>query len=127
MGRLLIIFLILVGAGLYFDESRARIVDFVQPALNPAYGWVTRGEMRQMVRDLEDADRMDRFPQAREFDLWMARRYPRLESRRDSWSTPYRLQATGQSFTVISAGPDGVFGTADDLEIVGTRAPRRAR
>lgn len=34
----------------------------------------------------------------------------------DAWSRPLEYSVTGKSFRVRSAGPDGVLGTADDIE-----------
>jgi len=33
----------------------------------------------------------------------------------DSWGKPIRIGRAGRAYTMISAGPDGTFGTADDL------------
>jgi hypothetical protein len=33
----------------------------------------------------------------------------------DAWGREYRLRADGDQVAVISAGPDGTYGTADDL------------
>lgn len=36
-------------------------------------------------------------------------------SREDPWGNEYKLEASGKKIIVISAGPDGEFGTADDI------------
>ena len=33
----------------------------------------------------------------------------------DAWGTPFNYTKQGETFTVTSAGSDGIFGTADDL------------
>ncbi len=33
----------------------------------------------------------------------------------DPWGTPYRLTPSGHGYAISSAGPDRVFGTADDV------------
>jgi hypothetical protein len=33
----------------------------------------------------------------------------------DPWGTPYRMTPSGQGYAILSAGPDHVFGTADDV------------
>jgi len=33
----------------------------------------------------------------------------------DAWGTPFTYSKQGQKFTITSAGPDGNFGTEDDL------------
>ena len=34
----------------------------------------------------------------------------------DPWGNPFRMTCTGDAIVVRSAGPDGVFGTKDDIE-----------
>jgi DNA-binding CsgD family transcriptional regulator len=41
--------------------------------------------------------------------------YPSRIDVKDPWGTPYRYERRGDGFTVRSAGPDGTFGTEDDL------------
>ena len=33
----------------------------------------------------------------------------------DSWGTPFQYTKTGKKFKIVSAGPDGEAGTADDI------------
>lgn len=35
----------------------------------------------------------------------------------DGWRGEYRITCSGQTVTVTSAGPDGVFGTSDDIAV----------
>lgn len=39
---------------------------------------------------------------------------PRRQWLQDGWETPFRYVRTGDSYELISAGPDRQFGTADD-------------
>lgn len=34
---------------------------------------------------------------------------------KDPWDNPYQYESDGRTFKIISPGPDGTFGTADDL------------
>lgn len=34
---------------------------------------------------------------------------------RDAWRIPFRYESTGSVFRIESAGPDGTFGTSDDI------------
>ncbi len=34
----------------------------------------------------------------------------------DSWENPFRIECEGNDIFVVSAGPDGAFGTLDDLD-----------
>lgn len=123
MGRLLLILIIALALGLTFPQSREVMVEYAQPAMNPAYRWMTAQELNQIVDDLElHQETRGDLPLARgAFDEWMDRRYQRESSRHDSWGTRYRLEVHGDSFRVVSAGPDGEFGTADDLWRQGAR------
>ena len=112
MGRLFLLLLVALGAGFYFPESRAILVERLQPALNPGYRWASGGEMKQIVRDLQEWERVGRgLPVGRgEFEPWLRNRYQMLESTMDSWGTTYRLEVRGRVVRVISAGPDRTFG-----------------
>lgn len=39
----------------------------------------------------------------------------KAESLRDPWGNEFQYTRSGNSYTVVSAGPDGAFGTADDV------------
>lgn len=127
MGKILLLLLAGLGAGMYFPQTRAVIMDTIQPAINPAYAWMTRGEMDQMIDDLELADRTSGgIPAGRgEFEPWLERRYPQEASRVDGWGTIYRLETSRNEFVVISAGPDQEFGTLDDIRKTGQRSGGR--
>lgn len=127
MFRLFLILAALFGAALYYPPTREPVLDFLRPALNPGFAWASRGEMQQIVRDLQDVERMGRsLPTGRgEFERWMSNRYQLFESTVDSWGNPYRFELRGQTIRIISAGPDQEYGTADDLVVEGPRAERR--
>ena len=66
--------------------------------------YLTRfGTQPTQLRDLENLG-AETFSY-RSFDNWS----------RDAWGREYRLQRDGDQVAVISAGPDGTYGTADDL------------
>lgn len=44
---------------------------------------------------------------------------PSITSVDDEWGAPHRYESDGQSYVVVSSGPDGTFGTKDDLRIEG--------
>jgi hypothetical protein len=125
MGRLFVVLLIALGAGLYFPESRAIIIEYVRPLSTPPYRWMTHQELNQIVSDLEVVQESGRPFPARpdEFNAWLASRYPQERSRVDAWGTPYRIELTATHFRVVSAGSDRVFGTDRDLF---REAPRQA-
>lgn len=45
---------------------------------------------------------------------------------RDGWGQRLRVEEGDSSFVVVSAGPDGAFGTADDLDFSSASLSRRA-
>lgn len=129
MFKLFLLLAALFGAALYYPPTRDPVLDALRPLLNPGFSWASRGEMQQIVRDLQDLEREGRpLPTGRgEFEQWMGRRYQMFESTVDSWGNGYRLEVRGQEIRVISAGPDAAFGTDDDLVVQGPRSERRRR
>ncbi len=127
MGKLILALILALALGLSFPSSRAVIVERAEPMLTPAYRWVTVQELNQIVDDLErHQDIRGPLPSGRgEFDAWLNQRYPQPRSRHDAWGTRYQLRVVGERFQVISAGPDGVFDTEDDVIREGQRIPRR--
>jgi len=125
MGRILLLLLVVLGIGLYRPDSRAVILDHASPLTNPALRWMTNQELRQIVDDLDVVQGSGQtFPSRPEqFDAWMDRRYPQEGSRMDAWGNRYRLNVTATHFRVISAGPDGIFGTEDDVFREAPRSP----
>jgi hypothetical protein len=98
--------------------------------LNPVLRWTTSQELRRIAEDLEAAQSgLGTLPTGRgEFDLWLTDRYREESARVDAWGTRYTLLVRNDSFYVSSAGPDGRFGTEDDLAQGRGMAPRaRAR
>ena len=112
--------LVALGAALYFPRSRAVLLDTVAPVLNPMLGWATRGEMRAMARDLEQRVNSGRTipSNEREFEAWLQNNYQAGDSRTDSWGQRYTMERWADSFAVVSPGPDGQPGTADDIRVI---------
>ena len=124
MGRILILLVVAFGLGLAYPASREIIVERAGPFMKPALTWVTVQQLNQIVDDLQfEEETRGRLPLGRgEFDQWMDRRYPQARSREDSWGTRYRLELAPEGLAVVSAGPDGQFGTEDDIRRTGSRA-----
>lgn len=123
MGRILLLLLLGFAAALYFPQSREVIVDRSRPLANPAFRWMTTQQLNRIVEDLDVHQQSRGLPVGRgEFDLWLDRRYPQERSRMDAWGTRYRLEVRGETYRVISAGPDGEFGTEDDIVREGMRS-----
>ena len=116
MGKLILILLLALGAGLYFPQTRGVIMEFVAPALNPLLAWQTRGEMEQIARELQNLNRQgDPLPaEGEEFGHWVARRFQGGSSL-DAWGHSYSLKIWPDSVGIISSGPDAQVRTGDDI------------
>ncbi len=124
MGKIFLFVIVLLGAGLYFEETREVIVDVVEPATHPWHRWMTGQELSRIVTDLEAHERSEGTLPTRpdEFQDWLEERYPQESSRVDGWGNAYHLEVAGSTFQVISPGPDGELGTEDDLVREGERS-----
>ena len=128
--RILLVGLVLVLLVLSVPPLRQR----AQPAIDRFYefvGWTMEGPLAPAVnpyRELEAQstigkvvremvrDRTSGFirPAGDEFEAYMARKLPD-ESFIDPWGTPYALRSDRDSVAVISAGPDLLYDTEDDI------------
>lgn len=118
--KIVFFLLIALGAGLYFPQSRGVIVETARPVLDPVLRWSTRGEMRRIVRDLENRSATTRsFPsEQRQFVAWMEREY-QGDATTDPWGRNYVIRMASDSFAIVSPGPDGLLDTADDVSLEG--------
>jgi hypothetical protein len=116
LGKLFLILVLVLGAALYFPQTRPVLMDLLNPLLNPVFVWQTKSEMDKVVRELGTMDREGRrLPQpGEEFQRWMERNFQggRVV---DSWGRPYTLRVWLDSLAVVSSGPDIELGTADDI------------
>lgn len=113
--------LIVLGAALYFPQSRAVITDFVEPVLTPILRSSTQDEMERIVGDLEtELQTGFNLPsRGQGFQDWLRKNYQGSSSREDSWGGEYILQVRRRTFRVVSAGPDREMGTLDDIVVTG--------
>jgi hypothetical protein len=116
VGKKTLFLLVALGAGLSFPRSRAAILDFAKPGLDPIRGQITDHELRKLARKvLEYEVTFRRVPGSqREFVDFMNQRILERNERTDSWGNYYALRVKADSFFVESAGPDGKRGTDDD-------------
>jgi hypothetical protein len=133
MGRIFLIFILLLALGFTFPRSREVILDVSEPAttaiMNPFRGWMTNQELGRIVQDLQEHERARGSLPMRpeEFQAWMDSRYRQESLRVDAWGNRYRLEVRGNEIRVMSAGPDGEFGTDRDLVREGVRGELRQR
>lgn len=123
MIKVFIVILLAAGVGLYFPESRAVMAQYARPLLNPVFGWQTKDEMEQIVRDLRtyEHENYDRLPDRRQWPEYLANNYQGGDAT-DSWGSDYHFMIQRDSFLIISYGPDKIYGTEDDIRTGGIRA-----
>lgn len=123
VGRLLLLLGLVLGIGLYLPDSRAVMVNWVSPLLEPGRRWITNQELQQIATDFGIyLDARDLTPIRRgEFDQWLDRRYPQARSRLDGWGARYTVRVARSGYEIISTGPDGILETSDDITVSGTR------
>ena len=116
MWKVIFIFLILLGAALYFPQTRPTVMEFLGPVVNPVLTWQTKGEMDRIGRELESLHRQgsDLPTPGSSFQAWMDRRFMG-GSKTDAWGVDYTLKVWRDSLGIVSMGPDEVLGTEDDI------------
>jgi hypothetical protein len=108
--------LILLGAALYFPQTRPVVVDTLGPVMNPVLTWQTKGEMDRIGRELQSLNRQgsDLPAPGASFQYWMDRNFMG-GAKTDAWGTYYALTVWRDSIGIVSHGPDLEIGTPDDL------------
>lgn len=128
MGRLFVLALIALGAALYFPNTRATVIErldpIIQPALGPLRVGSTKEELRQIANDLQGYERLyDKVPSNPDaFRQWLYSQYAAPSNYVDSWGTEFYFKIWPDSFGVVSAGPDRVPNTEDDLTVARPRS-----
>jgi hypothetical protein len=113
---LLFFFLILLGASLYFPQTRPVVLEYLAPVINPVLTWQTKGEMEQIGRELESLNRQgsDLPTPGSSFQHWMEGRFMG-GSKTDGWGVDYTLKVWRDSMGIVSNGPDREIDTPDDI------------
>ena len=97
-------------------------LDKLTPLLDVANVTATQVEVSSIVKVIEldslEGGLPDASPEA--FAAYLRKSLSRKASSQrdlsqDAWGTPYRLKTGAQGFLVVSAGPDQMFGTKDDI------------
>lgn len=116
MGKIILILLILLGAALYFPQTRPATIGILGPVINPVLTWQTKGEMDRIVRELKALDRQGSNLPAPglSFQNWMERVFMG-GARTDAWGVEYTLKVWRDSVGIVSNGPDQEIGTYDDI------------
>lgn len=123
MRKLILLIILWIVVTYYFPDSRSMVKRWTRPLWLPLVEWNAKQEMQQVARDVVDEEaKTGKLPDPRQWVHWLEYRYTGDGLRKDPWGSFYRLQVWADSVGIISYGPDGIRGTADDIEVT---APRR--
>ena len=127
MGKIFLIAVVALLAGLAIPATRPKILEQIDPVLYPIHKWQNESEMDQIARELLAFERTYyRLPTDRNgFPGWMEGQFA-PESQADTWGTPYELRVWTDSLSIVSGGPDRTIDTPDDLRFTQLRLAARA-
>ena len=116
MGKIILVILVALAAALYFESSRAVILEKAKPVVDPYLVMATRSEMEKIAQDLaiHQRENFGRIPDRRTFPDWLEGMYAGGASE-DSWGSPYEYSVGRDSFYLRSPGPDRLRSTEDDI------------
>jgi hypothetical protein len=116
--RIFIVLIVALAVGLYFPGSRAVIVEYSSPIVNPYLRMQTESEMQDIADELKSYQRenFEQLPTERVFEDWMAPRFPDNGSL-DGWGNPYEYRLERTRLVLVSWGPDGERDSADDIYV----------
>ncbi len=122
MFKFFIIALVLVGGVLLQPDLRASVKPHIQFLIDPVESWQVNNRVEEITRKLEaeGASGAALPGDAANFKTFLSRSFFGADAHLDPWGNPYVLQrqrVAGRetSARVVSAGPDGKLGTADDI------------
>lgn len=127
MGKLVLLAIVALAAGMAIPQTRPHILERAAPLLYPVHKWQTESEMEQIAREISSFERTYyKLPVGRAtFDEWLQRGF-QDESQQDTWGTRYQMRVWPDSFAILSAGPDLEIETPDDLRFLTLRLTARA-
>jgi hypothetical protein len=120
-------FIVLLAAIWAIPPARAKAISFMQPLVDrmgplesrfatPMRRYSTKTQIASILRSIHTARESGKeVPDARTFVRWLRAHPPSDQKENDPWGKPYTLHHVNSTYTVTSAGPDGVFGNADDI------------
>ena len=121
MGKLILLVIIGLGVGMYFPDSRAVLMEKGEPVLRPMLVWNTQREIEKIVLQVQQNEQIDlRLPSRSEWVRWVGDHFSE-DGSRDAWGNFYQYEIQEDSFAVVSAGPDLLGKTEDDIRDVRVR------
>lgn len=125
MTRLALVAVLCVLAWYYFPESRAILTEAAAPVLRPfdTWGALDEEKMERVGRNVVAHERLTgEIPEGEgAWQVWLSERYQSEDAARDQWGGTFELVVWSDSVGIVSAGPDGIPGTEDDLQIATPR------
>jgi hypothetical protein len=127
MGRLPLLLMLLLIAGIVNPGLRARAEPYAKPhvdrALSPFYEWSVRHRLGEISRALQERRaRGFEHPNSGDLSRFLQQFYREETAHLDPWGMPFYISQDGQFVRVGSAGRDGIIGTLDDVH--SARIPR---
>lgn len=102
-----------------------EITRFYDETVAQAQHLATAADLRSISNMLDyELMKRGRYPRNRDFENWLERTFkesPGGELGRDHWGNQliYKVDHSRKGFSLVSKGPDGLAGTADDLLVTG--------
>lgn len=127
MGKLFLGIVLVVGLALLNPDIRARARPHVQFLIDPVASWTVNRRIGEITRKLEADPEKERIVGADAvFVDFLKKSFFGADAHLDAWGNPYALRRERFQVRVVSAGPDGVLGTADNItgRPIGTGLPR---
>lgn len=119
--RKLMLLLVLLGvAAMVNPTMRARAEPYARPyierVLSPVYEYSVSVRVKDVARRLQEASAQgDDMPTSAEFSNFVVGYYRGVEADVDPWGVRYFLRGSDSRYRVVSAGPDRVPDTEDDI------------
>ena len=117
--RTLLLFVLLITI-LVTPEARAKVAPYLEPVIepvrDPVYEWSSRSRVQEVARKLQvNLSNGESLPHPRTFVEYLRREYRGADGSLDAWGTPLFLRAGRMEAWVVSAGPDRLPNTTDDI------------
>jgi hypothetical protein len=115
--KLLAVLLLALLFGLVNPDVREKLAPHAELALEPIYNWKTNSRLAEITRMLEaESAAGRRVPTTSEALTSILEANTAFGGgTEDAWGTPFQIVRSGFTVRVVSAGPDRVLGTRDDL------------
>lgn len=120
MRRWILLLGLLGFAALINPTMRARAEPYARPhidrVLSPVYEYSVGVRVKDIARRLQEATAQgDEMPTSAELSNFVVGYYQGVDADTDPWGVRYFLRGNGSRYHVVSAGPDRIPDTEDDI------------